>query len=62
MLKKESKNLINVLILSNLEYKYILNNYRMFIFFPIILGKMVNGMTTGDNGNEFGKTMNKFEG
>lgn len=27
-----------------------------------ILGKMVNGMTTGDNGNEFGKTMNKFEG
>lgn len=27
-----------------------------------ILGKMVNGMITGDNGNEFGKTMNKFEG
>ena len=27
-----------------------------------ILGKMVNGMTTGDNENEFGKTMNKFEG
>lgn len=27
-----------------------------------ILGKMVNGMATGDADNEFGKTMNKFEG
>lgn len=27
-----------------------------------VLGKMANGIATGDSDNEFGKTMNKFEG